>query len=580
MTARLRWVLGLGAGALGACASGSGDPATGQLSQPIVGGEPSTAGPEDAVVLVHTVSEGEHQCTGSLVAQNLVLTSRHCVAYTGPEDFQCTVQGELIENPNGGGLLGADFPARDVQIYTGPPPHTEPAAYGAQIVSSLSTSICQNDIAFIVLDRKLDLPTVPLRIGLPTAPGEFVKLVGYGSDGTSAEAPWRDRPRRRLPHQPIAGVGPNSLADGVTTVRPRVLLLAGPTVCFGDSGGPALSETSGAALAVFSMLDRQSCLDSDVQLFFTHTSPFRTLAEDAFRAAGAAPAFEGDSTGKSCRDCRDPDDSGCAVRSRAGGRGAAAMGSAFGLLAGAVRRRRCRPQARSSFWFLAALLLLIGCGKDEGLSLLEPDASSGGTGGGGGVMDSGRDARSDAGTDAADASARCLDAGSEYKLAICARLRATLNETIRNFTLAYVGTELFRDCRTVRMVEKETQDFANPLGIWSGSFWGCNEKGVTDFGIAREGFALTAADAATLIDHYMAAAVARLGLSSNESAAMRRALECLAPLAITNPSTTERNLSSCGADAGSEAEAGTPETDGAPDSSDDASTADADDGSD
>jgi hypothetical protein len=279
-----------------ACGAENADPArAGAAARPLVRADPSPGGgPDDAVVLVRATTQGEQICTGTLLAPRLVVTSRHCVAYTGPDDFQCTVEGELVQNPNGGGTLGADFRPGDVEIYAGPIAGLEPAALGANIVSSLSNSICQNDIAFVVLDRALELPSAPLRIRVPTRRGELVRLVGFGSDGTPDDLPWSERPRRRLDQQTVADVGPDSIADGVTNTRPRTLVFDGPSSCFGDSGGPALSETTDAVIGVFSILDRSDCLDPDVLLFYTHTSPFEGLAREAFALAEADPVFEDD----------------------------------------------------------------------------------------------------------------------------------------------------------------------------------------------------------------------------------------------------------------------------------------------
>ena len=158
-------------------------------------------------------------------------------------------------------------------------------------MSSLSLSVCTNDIAFVVLDRALDLPLAPIRIRLPTSRGELVKLVGYGSDGTN-DVVLRDSPRRRLEHQAVVRVGPDSVEDGVTTTPPRTVVFGGPASCRGDSGGPALSETTGAVVGVFSLLQRADCLDPEIELYYTHTSPFERLARDAFAAAAEQPRFE------------------------------------------------------------------------------------------------------------------------------------------------------------------------------------------------------------------------------------------------------------------------------------------------
>jgi V8-like Glu-specific endopeptidase len=60
------------------------------------------------------VDEGEIVCTASLVAKNLAITARHCVAHLVPGDFRCTAQGELESDEPGAGWRGPELvaPAR------------------------------------------------------------------------------------------------------------------------------------------------------------------------------------------------------------------------------------------------------------------------------------------------------------------------------------------------------------------------------------------------------------------------------------------------------------------------------------
>jgi hypothetical protein len=661
-------------GTLAACGNAPEAEALSSHAQPIVRGEISPpGGSEDAVVLVRTAVQDEHLCSGTLVAPNLVLTVRHCVAYTGPEAFRCTVAGELVDNPNGGGELGADYPARSVEIYAGTTPRVEPIARGAKIVSSLSQNVCRNDIAFVVLDRPLDLPVAPVRIRQPTPRGELVKMVGYGSDGNMAIV-LRDSPRRRREHEPILRIGPDSLEDGVTTTRPRTIVMGGPAACRGDSGGPLLAETTGAIVGVFSLLERADCLDPDIELFYTHTSPFEHLALEAFSAADAAPYFEGTGVlgdpcsenyqcksglcatpsegepvcGQTCEgsDCPDgfecktsgdkalcfaatPDsgpctdcvppapaastDSGCGVSGRATASSAwAPVLAALGALIGrrrssATPRRRSRSSVRGTAGFSTALvltLLVVACGEDEIVLGLDGDISkagsagtraaggtagtgaTGGTGGSGGTgatagsggidasPDTAADAPVDAGADgdSGDSStSSCQPAGSAYALGLCGRLPQNQWTTLTTQIVPPYLSKLHFDCRVARIADDHPAlpEFGNALIGWLLRFWGCNTPAVTNFGLVDAVSKLSAADAAVVIEHYMSLASVRLSLSSEEEREMRAALGCLAARAVTNPSTTQHEHSSCrddsGADATSEAAEDGSQTDAAAD---------------
>lgn len=261
----------------------------------VVAGEPSPAGGvEDAVLLLRTIVDGQELlCSASLVAPNLALTARHCVAHLEEGQFNCSVKGELFDNPTGAGRLGLDLPADTIELYGGAPPRTKPLARGLRVVSTLSETICVNDIAFVVLDRAVALPVLPLRLHASATVGEVTTLVGYGLTGDGIETiVVSSQPRLRKAGLSIAGVGPDSLADGVTTVPPRALLLEGPSGCIGDSGGPLLAQSSNALLGVYSLLDGVGCTDPRVRHQLVHVPPFQALTEQAFAAAGADPVPE------------------------------------------------------------------------------------------------------------------------------------------------------------------------------------------------------------------------------------------------------------------------------------------------
>jgi hypothetical protein len=261
----------------------------------IVGGEPSPAGgPQDAVLLLRTMINGQELlCTSSLVAPNLVLTARHCIANLVEGPFNCSVEGELFDNPTGAGQLGLDLPASTLEFYGGALPRTKPLAHGLSIVSTLSDTICVNDIAFVVLDRAVALPVLPLRLHGRATLGEPVTLVGYGLVSDDQQIiDFSAQPRQQKTGLSIAGVGPDSLADGVTTVPPRALFLDGPSGCVGDSGGPLLDASSNALLGVYSLLDGGQCSDANVRHQLVHVPAFQALTEQAFAAAGADPVPE------------------------------------------------------------------------------------------------------------------------------------------------------------------------------------------------------------------------------------------------------------------------------------------------
>lgn len=262
----------------------------------VVGGEPSEYGSaDDAVLLLRTfVDEQELVCSASLVAKNLALTARHCVSHLVPGRFSCTVKGVLVETDEGAGRLGVHLPADTLEFHTGSAENRELVARGARVLSTLSETICLNDIAFVVLDRELDLPILPLRMGRRAQIGEPVSLLGYGLDESMTSAlgvPSSVLERNIRRDLTIFDVGPKTVEE-VTVAPPRTVLLEGPSGCLGDSGGPLLANRTRAVLGVYSVLGGSSCLESRVRHWFVHVPDFEALMREAFDAVGAEPLLE------------------------------------------------------------------------------------------------------------------------------------------------------------------------------------------------------------------------------------------------------------------------------------------------
>jgi hypothetical protein len=261
--------------------------------QAIVEGEASGAEQDGVVLLRALLDDGfDVVCTGSLVGPNLVLTARHCVSYLSDGQFSCTVRGELTSNPTGGGRLGLHLPAERIEVYGRKLPRKAPLARGARVISTLSPDICKNDIAFVVLDQAVDLPVIPMRIGRPAQLHETGVLVGFGLDATQTGIDYATQPRLQKRDLDITALGPDSVADGVSTVPPRALILKGPSGCIGDSGGPLLAQQSGAVLGVYSLQEGESCAASNVRHQMVHVPPFTALIDEAFNAAGCLPTPE------------------------------------------------------------------------------------------------------------------------------------------------------------------------------------------------------------------------------------------------------------------------------------------------
>jgi MYXO-CTERM domain-containing protein len=266
----------------------------------IIDGVASTAEDDAAVWLGILTPEGYPQgsCSGVLIAENVVLTARHCVSRTTDGGIACKSDG----TPIAGGGVRSNYPADQLAVVIGPTigRDSRAAARGKQVFNTGATNLCNNDIAIVVLDRKIaGAKIAQLRLEAPPVKGEKILAVGYGVSNTYG------RGRKRRADIPIMRVGPASSPTG--GVAPNEFEI-GEGICSGDSGGPAFSMTTGAVLGVVSrggngapydpMTDPPytQCVDTaeyTTHNIYTRVDNFADMFAAAFEAAGTEPWLEG-----------------------------------------------------------------------------------------------------------------------------------------------------------------------------------------------------------------------------------------------------------------------------------------------
>lgn len=215
-----------------------------------------TADPlDDAIVRV--VAAGS--CTGTLIADDLVLTAHHCI----------------VERDAGGRMLPRDREPSTIRIELGGD-HMPWGEVGVREIVSADCGYVQGegDLAILVLDRKLvGMPTFVPRLESAPVLGESVTPWGFGRCALEQGAVHR---------QVRDGGFVEAASRGVFTVQ--------ASICPGDSGGPVLDarrEIVGVVSA--------SVMDGDAATratsYFARIDRFAVLFSAAKEiAAGASPA--------------------------------------------------------------------------------------------------------------------------------------------------------------------------------------------------------------------------------------------------------------------------------------------------
>ncbi len=309
---RVLFGLGLVVLAIGCAPGPSGDPAaektekTDTARSAIIAGKTSPAS-QDYVVALASRPGGKLSglCSGTLVAPNVVLTALHCVSDTnGP--IGCNGAGQPVD-----GYTRNDYLAEDLFIYRGANAVDDiradreevrrAAARGVTVITESSTAFCNSDLAFIVLDKEMKGPYAPIR--LKTAPKKSEKLtaIGFGLDESGKTAATRME-RGGLE---VIEVGPALLSEELDYGIGESEFVIGESACNGDSGGPVISDASGAVIGVTSRVgggdgggldpdnDARSCAGDETRAIYTHLKD-KKLVEQAFSSARKPMWLEGE----------------------------------------------------------------------------------------------------------------------------------------------------------------------------------------------------------------------------------------------------------------------------------------------
>lgn len=284
----LPWVTAAPLMLLAACGTAPAGPgeAMASTASAIYGGVEDVGSSQNDAVVAIKIGDGQQfiLCTGSLVAPNVVLTARHCVSVLNNQAINCDQSGNSLDD---GPDLGADQPVGSIHVFSGATPNLlgTPDANASQLFHPQSSTICNADVALIVLDKSITAaPPLRVRMSSPVTASESVRAVGYGSNDQNLPIGTRFR------RDDVSVLAVGSAVSASMTPLGSNEFEASEAMCNGDSGGPAIDEKTGAVVGLVSR-GGITCTDQTGHVY-TSLAGFQSLFQQAFAVAGGAPIDE------------------------------------------------------------------------------------------------------------------------------------------------------------------------------------------------------------------------------------------------------------------------------------------------
>jgi MYXO-CTERM domain-containing protein len=227
-----------------------------------------------------------------MLSPRIALTARHCVSKTDGYSA-CDSEGNVLA----GGKILSDHAANTMYVMLGVKPqfHGKADGQGKQLYVPESRIMCNSDIAVIELASPLaNAKIAKIRLDSPPVKGETITAIGWGITESGREPSQRQQRGGVV----VLDVGPTaSKRSGIGAKEFQV----GESICSGDSGGPAIAESTGAVIGVVSRGGNgttstepaAACIGAGTYNTYTQVAPYKDLILQAFASTGEDPWLEG-----------------------------------------------------------------------------------------------------------------------------------------------------------------------------------------------------------------------------------------------------------------------------------------------